>query len=129
MGGGFYNANGPRTLLDNQGYHPLGAWLTGGLEIVNATIASGVAAEILGISGSAFRLHRFVCPDVIGTSGGVTLLGNTNTFFSSLASASPSDDLDGQIVEGQILNVFNGTPVSVRITLTYDVLFADIEIG
>jgi hypothetical protein len=99
---------------------PLSIYEVGGSGPASLTLASGTETQIVAapVGTVLWRLHRFVCPDVPGTTGFVALLNGAN-FYSVLSSGLPSDDLDGQLI-GTALSVFNGLPTNARVTLTLD---------
>jgi hypothetical protein len=109
--------------------HPLDVVELGGSTPINLTVASAGNVQIIAAptAGSVWRLHRFVCYDIIGSAGGIALL-NGSTFMSALSGTAFVDNLEGQLC-GTALSVFNSTSASMRVTLTADQINATVQTG
>lgn len=124
----FYNRGQPVAvvpyLAPNQlPSEPLGVDLVGGTFSINVSVPSAGNVAILGapaIAGTANRLHRLACADIVGNTGAAILLSGS-TFLGVLMTSHPTDNLDGQVWTSSA-TLFNSSTVTLRVTLFYDVI-------
>ena len=102
--------------------NPLPVASYSGWQTLNLTVAANTEVSALPAPAapSYYNLHRFCSFDIAQSASGAacTLYDGGSTFYSVITPSHPTDNLDGQYTL-QALSIFNGTSISLRVTLTY----------